>query len=770
MRMKIFKRIVAATMTLCMGIGLCGCSGKQDAQDKSYDIKHGDEQYFVMNHYQTGGGALLDMEYTADQAIILDNDNGSLKYLTGTSDSDIWDEIVIDDIDESKDKAYISAGRIDTDGTAYSAVYNYEMKNNEIVDGSTEIRRYDMGSGQKSMTEHEVIMENIDLNITGMYYSKEEDSYYFLTSDGLFKYDSTGKRVAEYDESGCRDFAVADKVYLLADQKMVELDKELNVVSESSGLYDSLKSEIEDTIATADSAYSVGKKILKTDDENNLYILTDKALYKKATGSEEITVILDNTDGYESGTNTALQAVLCGDRYMTIDSEHYISVYAVNDGTVKPVEKQEITLWSLRYATFVEQAVDTFNNKSNSITVKYEYGVSDDNGVSIKDAINSLNTELLSGKGPDVILTDGLNINSYIDNGAFLDMADLEADIQKKYSNCLTKVMDTYRTGDKVYAIPARMTFQAVIEPDDISGSLNYISDFQDYIDNSERTKVGNDLDIYDWTILFEDFYPQYVNDFIKDETFDTETFKTFLEELHTLWKTLESRTSKESFDKWESDKIEWEGRERQFSWRFVPLVDYEYSGQSIAVGTIEHTETIKAAYGYRIYKGDETYYVKDEHTFRALVHNGNTLYTPIETFAINSNTEKADAAKTFVMKQFDKELQFLYVSDPYYTMGLPVNLDDWDYEEYVLTEGGKYVSSTSGSYEGYIAGYDSMLEDDDLIKCFEILKGLDTPVNDDIQVRNIIEEGITDYMEDNKSLDDTVKNIENQLGIYFSE
>ena len=769
--MKIFKRIVAATMTLCMGIGLCGCSGKQDAQNKSYDIKHGDEQYFVMNHYQTGGGALLDMEYTADQAIILDNDNGNLKYLSGTSDSDIWDETIIDDIDENKDKAYISAGCIDTDGTAYSAVYNYEMKNNEMVDGSTEIRRYDMSAGQKSMTEHEVIMENIDLNITGMYHSKEEDSYYFLTSDGLFKYDSTGKQVAEYDESGCRNFAVADKVYLLADQKMVELDKELNVVSESSGLYDSLKSEIEDTIATADSSYSVGKKVLKTDDENNLYILTDKALYKKATGSEEITIILDDTDGYESGTNTALQVVLCGDRYMTIDSEHYISVYAVNDGTVKPVEKQEIILWSLRYATFVEQAVDTFNNKSNSVTVKYDYGVSDDNGVSIKDAINSLNTELLSGKGPDVILTDGLNINSYIDNGAFLDLADLEADIQKKYSNCLTKVMDTYRTGDKVYAIPSRVTFQAVVEPKDISGSLNYISDFQNYIDNSNPPKEGNDLDMCDWTLLYETFYPQYVNDFIKDESFDTEIFKTFLDELHTLWKTLESRTPEERYTEWENDKIEWEGYERQFGRRIVPLVDYEYSGQSVSVGSIEYLDTIKAIYGFRINKDDGIHYIKDDHTFRALVHDGNTLYTPIETVAINSNTENTDEAKAFVMEMFAKELQFLYVSDPYYIMGLPVNLDAIPYEDYVLSDGGKTTPGTGQEYGGYWSGYNSIFEeDDDLNACFEILKGLDTPVNDDIQVRNIIEEGIDDYMNDKKSLDDTVKDIDNQLGIYFSE
>ena len=768
--MKIFKRIVAATMTLCMGIGLCGCSGKQDAQNKSYDIKHGDEQYFVMNHYQTGGGALLDMEYTADQAIILDNDNGNLKYLSGTSDSDIWDETIIDDIDENKDKAYISAGCIDTDGTAYSAVYNYDMKNNEMVDGSTEIRRYDMSAGQKSMTEHEVIMENIDLNITGMYHSKEEDSYYFLTSDGLFKYDSTGKQVAEYDESGCRNFAVADKVYLLADQKMVELDKELNVVSESSGLYDSLKSEIEDTIATADSSYSVGKKILKTDDENNIYILTDKALYKKATGSEEITIILDDTDGYESGTNTALQAVLCGDRYMTIDSEHYISVYAVNDGTVKPVKKQEITLWSLRYATFVEQAVDTFNNKSNSITVKYEYGVSDDNGVSIKDAINSLNTELLSGKGPDVILTDGLNINSYIDNGAFLDLADLETEIQKKYSNCLDKVMDTYRVGDKVYAIPSRVTFQAVVEPKDITGSLNYISDFQDYIDYSEPPKEGNDLDICDWTLLFEIFYPQYVNDFIRDKSFDTETFKTFLDELHTLWKTLKSRTPEERLTKWNEEKNN-DGYERQFSRRVMPLVNYEYFGQSVSVGSIEYVSTIKFIDSYKMDKDGEEISIRDNYDYRALVHNNGVLYVPIATFAINSNTDKISTARKFVMGMFSDEPMISNKSDPYYVMGVPVNLDSIKYEDYVLSDGGKTTPGGGGQYGGYWCGSVDVFESEVMQnECFEILKSLDTPVKDDIQVRNIIEEGIDDYMNDKKSLDDTVKDIDNQLGIYFSE
>ena len=771
MRRKILNRFVAVTMTLCMGIGVCGCSGSKDTQDNSYDIKHGDDQYFVMNHYQISGGNLLDMAYVDDEAVILSNDNGSLKYLTGNADSDIWDENIIDDIDESKDKAYVSAACIDIDGTVYSAVYSYNMENNEIVDGSTEIRRYDAAEEQNLSEKYDVVLEGIGNEITGMYHVKDDDSYYLLTSDGLVKYDGSGKLIAQYDESNSRDFVVADKIYLLADQKMVELDSELNVISESSEIYDSLKEDIDETIAKEDSNYSNGKKILKTDSEDDLYILTDRALYKKQVDSKAITMLLDDTDGYENSTNTIVQFVLCGDRYITIDSEHNVSVYAVNDGTVTVVEKQEITLWSLRYGPFVEQAVDTFNNISNSITVKYEYGVSDDNGVTIKDAVNALNTELLAGKGPDVILTDGLNINSYIDNGAFLDLADLEMEIQKKYNNCLDKVMDTYRVGDKVYAIPARMTFQAVIEPDDISGSLNYISDFQGYIDNSEVPKEGNDLDMCDWTLLFEAFYPQYVNDFIKDESFDTEIFKTFLDELHTLWKTLESRTPEERYTEWENDKIEWEGYERQFGRRIVPLVDYEYSGQSVSVGSIEYLDTIKAVYGFRINKDDGIHYIKDDHTFRALVHDGNTLYTPIETVAINSNTENTDEAKAFVMEMFAKELQFLYVSDPYYIMGLPVNLDAIPYEDYVLSDGGKTTPGTGQEYGGYWSGYNSIFEeDDDLNACFEILKGLDTPVNDDIQVRNIIEEGIDDYMNDKKSLDDTVKDIDNQLGIYFSE
>ena len=771
MRRKILNRVAAVTMTLCMVIGLCGCSGSKEAQDKSYDIKHGDDQYFVMNHYQISGGNLLDMAYVDDEAVILCNDNGSLKYLTGNADSDIWDENIIDDIDESKDKAYVSAACVDTDGTVYSAVYSYSMENNEIVDGSTEIRRYDAAGAQNLSGKYDVVLEGIDKEITGISHVKDGDSYYLLTTDGLSKFDSNGKLTAQYDESNSRDFAVADKVYLLADQKMIELDSDLNVISESSGLYDNLKEDIDETIAKEDSTYSNGKKILRADSENNLYILTDRALYKMSSEGEGITVILDDTDGYENSTNTVLQVVLCADRYITIDLEHNISVYAVNDGTVTVVEKQEITLWSLRYATFVEQAVDTFNNMSNNITVKYEYGVSDDNGVTIKDAVNALNTELLSGKGPDVILTDGLNINSYIDNGAFLDLADLETEIQKKYSNCLDKVMDTYRMGDKVYAIPARMTFQAVIEPDGISGSLNYISDFQDYIDNSKPPKEGNDLDMCDWTLLFEEFYPQYVNDFIKDEKFDTDTFKTFLEELHTLWKTLESRTPEERYAKWEEEQKEGEGRERQFGWRIVPLVDYEYSGQSISVGTIEYLDTIKLIYGYRIDKDDGTHYIKDDHTLRALVHDDKTLYTPIVTLAINSNTKKVDEAETFVMKMFDKELQFLYVGDPYYTMGLPVNLDGILYEDYVLSDGGKLTPGSGQYYAGYWSGFNSIFEeDDDLNACFEMLKGLDAPVNDDIQVINIIEEGIDDYMNDKKSLDDTVKDIDNQLGIYFSE
>ena len=48
----------------------------------------------------------------------------------------------------------------------------------------------------------------------------------------------------------------------------------------------------------------------------------------------------------------------------------------------------------------------------NIVYVRYEVGMDGEDGVTKEDAIRKLNTRILAGDGPDVIILDGLPVDS----------------------------------------------------------------------------------------------------------------------------------------------------------------------------------------------------------------------------------------------------------------------------------------------------------------------------------------------------------------------
>ena len=79
------------------------------------------------------------------------------------------------------------------------------------------------------------------------------------------------------------------------------------------------------------------------------------------------------------------------------------------------------------------------------MSIDYIWGVDDENGISESDAISSLNTQLLAGEGPDVIIMDGLNVRSYEDTGVLMELSQVYDEIIQKNPDCLETVLNTYR-------------------------------------------------------------------------------------------------------------------------------------------------------------------------------------------------------------------------------------------------------------------------------------------------------------------------------------
>lgn len=69
-----------------------------------------------------------------------------------------------------------------------------------------------------------------------------------------------------------------------------------------------------------------------------------------------------------------------------------------------------IHLYTLKDNDQLWQSAKLFEEKFPEYQVVIDVGVSEEDGKTVSDAIRSLNTEIMAGNGPDIILMDGLPI------------------------------------------------------------------------------------------------------------------------------------------------------------------------------------------------------------------------------------------------------------------------------------------------------------------------------------------------------------------------
>ena len=85
------------------------------------------------------------------------------------------------------------------------------------------------------------------------------------------------------------------------------------------------------------------------------------------------------------------------------------------------VPDTELTIYSLEENSGIRQAVVMFQKKYPDIYLTLETGMSGNDGVTRTDALKTLNTEIMAGKGPDILILDGISSETYIEQGMLED-------------------------------------------------------------------------------------------------------------------------------------------------------------------------------------------------------------------------------------------------------------------------------------------------------------------------------------------------------------
>ncbi|MDR1620115.1 MAG: extracellular solute-binding protein [Clostridiales bacterium] len=142
-----------------------------------------------------------------------------------------------------------------------------------------------------------------------------------------------------------------------------------------------------------------------------------------------------------------------------------------------------LTVWSLTDNSFVRAAIAQLRKTYPDAAITYEVAMDASNAVSADDAIKTLNTELLSGNGPDIILLDGCPADSYADKGMLLDLSGL-IDTSDIYDNLL----NPYKKDGELYCLPTQFLMPMLM------GSADSLDGIKTQDDLISLVVEGNDL------------------------------------------------------------------------------------------------------------------------------------------------------------------------------------------------------------------------------------------------------------------------------------
>ena len=156
------------------------------------------------------------------------------------------------------------------------------------------------------------------------------------------------------------------------------------------------------------------------------------------------------------------------------------------------VPEERLTVYSLRKNSDMYTAVSFYQMENPDVFVEYEVGMEEGEAITEDDAIKKLNTKIMAGEGPDILMLDGLPMDSYIEKGMLCDLENVIGELGEE--EVFENVIGALEQGGKAYAIPGQVQFPVIMgKESDVSG-MKGLSSIADGIGQMREEEPGKDL------------------------------------------------------------------------------------------------------------------------------------------------------------------------------------------------------------------------------------------------------------------------------------
>lgn len=282
-------------------------------------------------------------------------------------------------------------------------------------------------------------------NVDAVYEMNQEDgslSRLFETEESTDILRFAGQRLLAFGVSGAR-------IYDMEKRELAEADEVLNEFVRS-------KADGKSTLV-----YTGQNAVLMVDgmEDGTVYLACSDGLYRHSLGGGTIETVIDGNLNTLGDISAARFQLLAKDNDFLVVYGTMLARY-VYDPNVPTTPDRVLRVYGLHKDDCVRQAISIFQKEHQDVYVEYEEGLAgggqslSTGGQTEEDAVKKLNTEIIAGKGPDIILLDGLPVASYMEKGLLRDLTALTQDLK---GQCFDNMLDSFQKDGKVFALPVKV-------------------------------------------------------------------------------------------------------------------------------------------------------------------------------------------------------------------------------------------------------------------------------------------------------------------------
>lgn len=739
-----FALLLAAAMLVSSLTG-CGSGGNEAGSGQSGETGRFTETELKLpegvNYMQT----MAKLEDGSIEILACNNDTNIYSILNSSDMGESWEETKLEELGD----AYIAPAAIAPDGTAAL----FEVKE-EGEDTFTYTLR--LASKQGEMQQVDVQLLGRDDGRSSMLWQAAYDSQgnlFAIDTEGhlLQINPSDGSCSQPFDTNGVSPyyFSIAgNTLCAVYDDGVLLFDTTTGDALDGQGAMDDI---VKNTEYASPLGYERGMPmVFAQSDDDSILIVNHEGIFKHILGGSVNEQLANGAMLSLNDPELVLVSVVMLDANNILvsaftDSGDDKLLRYTYDAKVSAAPEKELHVYALEDSDLLRQAMTTFQKNNPNVQVELEIGTSEDDGVTTEDALKVLNTNIMAGKGPDVLILDGMPLDSYIEKGILADISDVVDEVDKE-DGLFSNIKDAYRQEDgKQYVMPMRF-YTSIVTGDEISvaagSSLKTLADRVESLHKQGGTtytcmpRRADDL-------LQELFCADSAAWKKKDGTVDADKLKDYLTQAKRIY----------DVDSFDADAL--------------PESSYWGSGEQTN-GSAENTGILMGMtqIGFGTFTGmpqlQLLYSVQQQSKTTFGLMNAKS-FTPYLLAGVTADGD-TDTAKQFVKTLLSKETNGS-------SNGFPVNRAAYDAAcKEVMAKTDTTLGMSMGEYGERISVDFVSLTQEQIDACTAMLEGLTESSITDRVIQDLVLEQGQKYLDGTQALDETVNEIQKKINLYLSE